>query len=41
MISRFKIDRSYFTSEEYPYLKEFYSQIIKTQNSLITLEKIK
>jgi len=41
MISRFKIDRSYFTSEEYAYLKEFYKQIIKTQNSLITLEKIK
>ncbi len=41
MISRFKINRSYFIPEEYSYLKEFYSQIIKTQNSLITLEKIK
>ncbi len=41
MISRYKINRSYFTPEEYLYLKEFYKQIIKTQNSLITLEKIK
>lgn len=41
MISRFKINRSYFIPQEYPYLKEFYNQIIKTQNSLITLEKIK
>jgi len=40
MISRFKINRSHFIPEEYPYLKEFYKQIIKTQNSLITLEKI-
>ena len=40
LISRYKINRSYFIPEEYPYLKEFYSQIIKTQNSLITLEKI-
>ena len=40
MISRFKILRSHFVPEEYPYLKEFYNQIIKTQHSLITLEKI-
>jgi len=40
MISRFKISKSYFVPEEYLYLKEFYKQIIKTQNSLITLEKI-
>ncbi len=41
LISRFIISKSYFIPEEYPYLKEFYKQIIKTQNSLITLEKIK
>ncbi len=29
-----------YAPQEYFYLKEFYSQIIKTQNSLITLEKI-
>lgn len=28
------------TPDEYPYLKKFFNQIIKTQNSLITLEKI-
>jgi hypothetical protein len=41
MISRFRINNSHFIPEAYPYLKEFYKQIIKTQNSLITLEKIK
>ncbi len=41
MISRFSIVRPYFLPEEYPSLKEFFNQIIKTQNSLITLEKIK
>ncbi len=40
LISRFSILRSYFTPDEYPFLKEFFNQIIKTQNSLITLEKI-
>ncbi|MDH5413415.1 MAG: DUF3857 domain-containing protein [Flavobacteriaceae bacterium] len=40
MHSRFSISKSYFIPEEYPYLKEFYNQIIKTQKSLITLEKI-
>ena len=40
MISRYKIGKSYFATNEYHYLKEFYNQIIKTQNSLITLEKI-
>ncbi len=40
MVSKFKINKSYFSPEEYLYLKEFYKQIIKTQNSLITLEKI-
>ncbi len=33
------IKRSLFTPHEYPYLKEFFNQIIKTQKSLITLEK--
>ena len=41
LISKFKINKSHFIPEEYHYLKEFYNQIIKTQNSLITLEKIK
>ncbi|MDY7394224.1 hypothetical protein UMM65_03150 [Aureibaculum sp. 2210JD6-5] len=41
MIYKFSVDRYYFVPEEYPYLKEFYAQIIKTQNSLITLEKNK
>jgi len=41
VLYKFSIIRSYFIPEEYPYLKEFYKQIIKTQNSLITLEKIK
>jgi len=40
LISRFSILRAYFIPQEYPYLKEFFNQIIKTQNSLITLEKI-
>ena len=38
--SRFSINKSYFSIDEYSGLKEFYNQIIKTQNSLITLEKI-
>ena len=40
MLYKFTLNRNYFSPEEYPYLKEFYTQIIKTQNSLITLEKI-
>jgi hypothetical protein len=40
LISRMSIKRYFFLPEEYPYLKEFYNQIIKTQKSLITLEKI-
>jgi len=40
MISRFKIDKSYFDPSEYSTLKKFYAQVIHTQNSLITLEKI-
>ena len=39
MISRFKIAKTFFIPEEYPYLKKFYNQVIKTQKSLITLEK--
>jgi len=40
LIFRSSIKRAFFLPEEYPYLKEFYNQIIKTQKSLITLEKI-
>ena len=40
MSSRFRISKSLYSPEEYHYLKEFYKQIIKSQQSLITLEKI-
>jgi len=40
LISRIATKRSFYLPEEYPYLKEFYNQIIKTHKSLITLEKI-
>ena len=40
LISRITLKRSFYLPQEYPYLKEFYNQIIKTQKSLITLEKI-
>lgn len=40
LTSRFLLPKSIYSPEEYYYLKEFYNQIIKTQNSLITLEKI-
>ncbi len=33
------IKRALYDPKEYPYLKEFFKQIIKTQKSLITLEK--
>ncbi len=33
------IKRALYDPKEYPYLKEFFNQIIKTQKSLITLEK--
>ncbi len=33
------LKRSLYQPQEYPYLKEFFNQIIKTQKSLITLEK--
>ena len=39
IIYKFTIGKSYYLPQEYAYLKEFYTQIIKTQNSLITLEK--
>ena len=37
---KYNIGKSYCLPTEYGYLEEFYTQIIKTQNSLITLEKI-
>tara|TARA_R110002051_G_scaffold306366_2_gene376889 strand:- start:576 stop:1970 length:1395 start_codon:yes stop_codon:yes gene_type:complete len=40
LLLRFNIQRSFFAPQEYPNLKEFFNQIIKTQKSLITLEKI-
>ncbi len=40
MIFRRVIKRSFYAPQEYPFLKEFFKQIIKTQKSLITLEKI-
>ena len=40
MIIRMSLSRNYFNPEEYSALKEFYNQIIKNQNSLITLEKL-
>ena len=40
LVSRMSIKKSFFLPDAYPYLKEFYNQIIKTQKSLITLEKI-
>jgi len=38
--AKISISRTLFDPVEYPYLKEFYNQIIKTHQSLITLEKI-
>lgn len=40
ILLRFSLLKSYFTPDEYLALKEFFNQYIKTQNSLITLEKI-
>lgn len=40
IFSQISFNRSSYFPQEYVYLKEFYRQIIKTQNSLITLEKI-
>ncbi|MCB0474360.1 MAG: hypothetical protein KDC69_01725 [Flavobacteriaceae bacterium] len=40
LMSQFTLSKSYFYPTEYNRLKEFYNRIIKTQNSLITLEKI-
>ncbi len=39
IVSRFGISKPLFAPIEYPYLKEFYKRVIKTQNSLITLHK--
>jgi len=39
IISRIILNKKFYTTNEYQNLKEFYNQIIKTQNSLITLEK--
>lgn len=36
---KYKLDKKVFKSLEYPYLKEFYNQLIKIQNSYIELEK--
>jgi len=36
---QYSLNKTIYSPQEYPYLKEFYNQIIKTQNSLITLEK--
>ncbi|MDY0780768.1 hypothetical protein [Tenacibaculum sp. IB213877] len=36
---KYQIDRKTFFAQEYPYLKEFFNQIIKTQKSTIELEK--
>ncbi len=38
--SKINLNQTIYKTSEYQYLKEFYNQIIKTQNSLITLEKI-
>ena len=40
MTFRRVLKRSFYAPQEYPFLKEFFNQIIKTQKSLITLEKI-
>ncbi len=39
IMSRILINKKFYPTSEYQNLKEFYNQIIKTQNSLITLEK--
>jgi len=36
---QYSLNKTIYSPQEYPYLKEFYHQIIKSQNSLITLEK--
>jgi len=39
IITRIQLNKTIYDPKEYQNLKEFYNQIIKTQNSLITLEK--
>lgn len=39
IFSQYSLNKTMYSPQEYHYLKEFYNQIIKTQNSLITLEK--
>lgn len=37
---QYNLNKTIYSPQEYLYLKKFFNQIIKTQNSLITLEKI-
>ena len=37
--TKIKLNGTIYKIENYQYLKEFFNQIIKTQNSLITIEK--
>ena len=37
--TKINLNRTIYKVENYQYLKEFFNQIIKTQNSLITIEK--
>jgi len=39
IITRIQLNKTIYETDEYENLKEFFNQIIKTQNSLITLEK--
>jgi len=39
IITRIQLNKTIYKTDEYENLKEFFNQIIKTQNSLITLEK--
>ena len=40
IFNKIDLKKTVYSQQEYPYLKELYNQIIKTENSLITLEKI-
>jgi len=39
VFTKIKLNKTIYPTNEYVYLKEFFNQIIKTQNSLIVLEK--
>ncbi|MFY0604598.1 MAG: DUF3857 domain-containing protein [Flavobacteriaceae bacterium] len=39
IIVKYNINRKLFSKDEYPYLKEFFNQILKAENSFIELEK--